>query len=409
MQHHEESPFHAVGFALMAYVEAMLGFETDKIQTALERIAAAEILARQFAKKARRKSWHNRSTPSSSTTTKPQNTTTAVEDEYASLDSISFFNRDTISLNEKISYQPQVPPATNSKKYKSPEIQYELLATNCMLMSSTIQFLRNSWLEYMKAAYKLRKAYKLYEQMFESLTGQKASEYASLLKSSSRQQQQQPQTATNSRRRTSLSTPLDSTPTTPFEQQQQQQTISLSAMLANSPHVKASWNERRISLFHIPQTSSTADLSTTNHRMDDITTKVKRRPMSTLDLSLSSIENMPASCDSFIAIDNAIESGIFFGIGLFSLIFSLLPPRGKAELYYKVWEDCKELIEFSDSEQNIKYTWISFISTLCPSLITKILQKPRSLQLTFSTVTFGILYQFIFIYSSPTITQLTQS
>ncbi|KAI8088511.1 hypothetical protein BDF21DRAFT_378719 [Thamnidium elegans] len=254
LQHHEESPFHAVGFALIAYVEAMLGFETEKILIALDRIAAAEVLARQFAKKARKKSWHNRKG----------------HDEEID---------DTLSFTDEKGF--------TSKKTKNPEIQYELLATNCMLMSSTIQFLRNSWLEYMKATYKLRKAYKLYEQMFESLTGQKASEYAS--------------------------------------QQHSGNTISLSSLLANSPHVKASWNEKRISLFHIPPTSSSRK-SSIDSGHSNTQTKLKRRPMSNLDL-LCSIENMPSSCDSFVAIDNAIESGIFFGTGLFSLIFSLLPPR----------------------------------------------------------------------------------
>ncbi|GAA5801054.1 hypothetical protein HPULCUR_006496 [Helicostylum pulchrum] len=279
LQHHEESPFHAVGFALIAYVEAMLGFETEKILIALDRIAAAEVLARQFAKKARKKSWHNRKG----------------HDEETD---------DTLSFTDEKGF--------TNKKTKNPEIQYELLATNCMLMSSTIQFLRNSWLEYMKAAYKLRKAYKLYEQMFESLTGQKASEYASVLKSSSIRQQQQ-----------------SGRKATPFEQQPQQQqhsgnTISLSSLLANSPHVKASWNDKRISLFHIPPTSSSRKSSIDSNTQ----TKLKRRPMSNLDL-LCSIENMSSSCDSFVAIDNAIESGIFFGTGLFSLIFSLLPPGGK--------------------------------------------------------------------------------
>ncbi|KAG2236866.1 hypothetical protein INT48_002679 [Thamnidium elegans] len=282
LQHHEESPFHAVGFALIAYVEAMLGFETEKILIALDRIAAAEVLARQFAKKARKKSWHNR------------------KDHDEEID-------DTLSFTDEKGF--------TSKKTKNPEIQYELLATNCMLMSSTIQFLRNSWLEYMKAAYKLRKAYKLYEQMFESLTGQKASEYASVLKSSSIQRQQQQQQSGRK--------------ATPFEQQPQQQhsgnTISLSSLLANSPHVKASWNEKRISLFHIPPTSSSRK-SSIDSGHSNTQTKLKRRPMSNLDL-LCSIENMPSSCDSFVAIDNAIESGIFFGTGLFSLIFSLLPPR----------------------------------------------------------------------------------
>ena len=231
MQHNQESPFHAVGYALVAYVEAMLGFETEKIQIALERITAAEVLSRQFIKKSKRKSWHS-------------NTTT--ED-----------------IHEKI---------------KSPEIQYELLATSCMLMSSTIQFMRNSWLEYMKAAYKLRKAYKLYEQMFESLTGQKASEYASVLRSTT--------TTVDGRRQKS---------TTPFESN------SLPSLLSTR-----SWNEKRSSLFHI----------------SNPTYNLKRRPMSSVEH-----KNIP-SPNSMTVIENAIESGIFFGTGLFSLVFSLLPPRG---------------------------------------------------------------------------------
>ncbi|EPB81015.1 hypothetical protein HMPREF1544_12293 [Mucor circinelloides 1006PhL] len=261
MQHHLESPFHAVGFALIAYVEAMLGFESDKIQTALERIAAAEVLARQFSKKARRRSWHHHQ---------------------------HRYTRYT-STEESAWTSPSSSDTTKRKsKPLSPEIQYELLATNCMLMSSTIQFLRNSWLEYMKAAYKLRKAYKLYEQMFESLTGQKASEYASHLKkkgSSSKKASSSPNFATT-------------TPSTTTE--------SLSSMLANSAQVRASWNEKRLSLFHMSRKPS-FDVS------------CKKRPMSTLDCFIED--------SSFTAIDNAIESGIFFGIGLFSLIFSLLPPR----------------------------------------------------------------------------------
>lgn len=298
MQHHEESPFHAVGFALMAYVEAMLGFETDKIQTALERIAAAEILARQFIKKAKRKSWHSGSNNKKSTT---------LEDDVV-VNSISF------NQNDNNQYQQQ---QQQQKKIKSPEIQYELLATNCMLMSSTIQFLRNSWLEYMKAAYKLRKAYKLYEQMFESLTGQKASEYASILRSTSIYNNNSSSAAAAATRR---STSITTTTTTPFEQPHRHNNnnnnLSLSSIISNTNHVKSTWNEKRMSLFHIPSTQHTNTNDNT----------FKKRPMSTLDLSL---ENLSATCDNSIQIiDNAIESGIFFGIGLFSLVFSLLPPRG---------------------------------------------------------------------------------
>ncbi|CEG72780.1 hypothetical protein RMATCC62417_08273 [Rhizopus microsporus] len=211
MQHHQESPFHAVGFALIAYVEAMLGFESEKIKIALERITAAELLSKQFIKKVRRRnSWHK----------------FKLEDDIIEIVSFDSSSNSTSDHSNGSHH--------NSTTVVKPEIQYELLATNCMLMSSTIQFLRNSWLEYMKAAYKLRKAYKLYEQMFEALTGQKASEYASFIR-------------------------------------------------------KYKYTDNR----------------------------KKKRPISAID----------CIDEDFVIIENAIESGIFFGIGLFSLVFSLLPPK----------------------------------------------------------------------------------
>lgn len=213
MQHHHESPFHAVGFALIAYVEAMLGFESEKIKIALERITAAELLSKQFIKKVRRRnSWHK----------------FKLEDDIIEVVSFDSSSNSTSDHSNGSHH--------SSTTVVKPEIQYELLATNCMLMSSTIQFLRNSWLEYMKAAYKLRKAYKLYEQMFEALTGQKASEYASFIR-------------------------------------------------------KYKYTDNR----------------------------KKKRPISAID----------CIDEDFVIIENAIESGIFFSIGLFSLVFSLLPPKSK--------------------------------------------------------------------------------
>lgn len=305
MQHHLESPFHAVGFALIAYVEAMLGFESDKIQIALERIAVAEVLARQFSKKARRKSWHNHYRYTNNKHT--EESTTAATTSTAPCN-----NTPNSSNNPTISISFEETPTTSETKKKSkspsPEIQYEILATSCMLMSSTIQFLRNSWLEYMKAAYKLRKAYKLYEQMFESLTGQKASEYASNLKKRGGSKRAAASFSSSSYS-TSSSISTNATTTSPLASK----TESLSSMLANSPQVRASWNEKRLSLFHLSRKPS-FDIA------------CKKRPMSTLDCYIED--------SSFTAIDNAIESGIFFGIGLFSLIFSLLPPRGTS---YYVW------------------------------------------------------------------------
>ncbi|KAI8880342.1 hypothetical protein K501DRAFT_335466 [Backusella circina FSU 941] len=245
LQHHQESPFHAVGYALMAYVEAMLGFESERIQIALDRIHSAEQLANKFIKKAKKKSWS--------------------KDEL----DIEF---ETLSFEE-------VP----FKKGRTPEIQYELLATNCMLMASTIQFLRNSWLEYMKAAYKLRKAYKLYEHMFELLTGQRASDYASQLRQS---------------RKMNL-----------FEIQSHYPS-SVQSLPVNSSKKKK--KKKRASMYN-PRKKS----------LDSVT--IKPRPVSTIDVTLAA-DNLP-SMDAVRTVENTIESGILFGLGLFSLIFSLLPPR----------------------------------------------------------------------------------
>lgn len=308
MQHHLESPFHAVGFALIAYVEAMLGFESEKIQTALERIAAAEALARQFSKKARRRTWHyghhsqqqqHRYTKCtaadesawtwSSSSSSSLSTTTTAAPCHTPLDTP---NNPIISISFEDSNNNTNDTTRRTSKPPSPEIQYELLATNCMLMASTIQFLRNSWLEYMKAAYKLRKAYKLYEHMFESLTGQKASEYASHLKKKG---------SSSKKASFSFSTP------SPNATASSNSTESLSSMLANSAQVRSSWHEKRLSLFHMS-------------RQPSFDVSCKKRPMSTLGCLMEG--------SSLAVIDNAIESGIFFGIGLFSLIFSLLPPRG---------------------------------------------------------------------------------
>jgi hypothetical protein len=57
------------------------------------------------------------------------------------------------------------------------ELHFELLLANCTLMSATLQFLRDSWIDHMKAAYDLRKAYKMYERMFETITGTSITEY----------------------------------------------------------------------------------------------------------------------------------------------------------------------------------------------------------------------------------------
>ncbi|KAL0082698.1 hypothetical protein J3Q64DRAFT_1642438 [Phycomyces blakesleeanus] len=244
VQHVTESPFHAVGYAMIAYVEAMLGFEPEKIANALQLIHTAEAMARQFGKRARRRSW------------KSKGSTTADDQESSN------------SISESCKDSAQKKRYFSSRNDQPIDIQYVLLETNCMLMSATIQFLRSSWIEYMKAAYKLRKAYKMYEHLFETLTGQKVLEYAANLKGL-RQQKLGPNFVPARRRSDAQGTEPANT-----------DTVSLS--------------------------SSNTDLGPLNRKKKSESSSRKQ------------------SSDPG---ETAIESGIFFGIGLFSLIFSLLPPK----------------------------------------------------------------------------------
>lgn len=187
LQHLNESPFHAVGYALMGYIEAMLGFEPEKIQIATERLAHAEHLAHSFAKNASKESWLShlklslrngkdmgeKDVPSSSPTAPTSHPASPIHSASKLVSALP------ISM-------PSFPAPSSSivqnKSKNTLGLEYELLEANCILMSATIQFLRESWIDYMKAAYKLRKSYKMFDSMFSAVTGKSASEYAAELK-----------------------------------------------------------------------------------------------------------------------------------------------------------------------------------------------------------------------------------
>lgn len=71
-------------------------------------------------------------------------------------------------------------------------MQFELIYANCVLMLATLQFLRDSWIDHVKAAYDLRKAYKIYERMFEALTGMSILEYQTTVTTTSAAQSPSP-------------------------------------------------------------------------------------------------------------------------------------------------------------------------------------------------------------------------
>ncbi|KAI7875452.1 hypothetical protein K492DRAFT_173356 [Lichtheimia hyalospora FSU 10163] len=312
-QHCSVSPFHAIGYALMTYVEAMLAFDVQKIQEATHRIAAAENVARQLGKRVRGSSNNNTvvagwrssnkekqapgpihhtsnfdpnqsiSISFSSATTEEQ-----VEDDDSSTQKSSSSGSSTGTVmtapeepteeEQHHSMADQPLSQTNngcSKEYRrSVDLLCELIEVNCMLMSATVQFLGSSWIEYMKATYRLRKSYKMYEHLFEELVGQKTSDYANMLRK---------------QRRSSSSTTCHQ-----FKRE--------------NAHVN-----KRFSFFGLP---------TRKPSMDHLRhSTFRRRSLSSSPLD----ENTDTTSRNDRS--SALESGVFFGIGLFSLIFSLLPPR----------------------------------------------------------------------------------
>ena len=298
----------------MTYVEAMLAFDVQKIQEATHRIAAAENVARQLGKRVRGSSNNNtvvagwRSSnkekqasgpihhtsnfdPNQSISISFASATTEeqVEDDDSSTQKSSSSGSSTGTVmtapeepteEEQHHSMPDQPLSqTNngcSKEYRrSVDLLCELIEVNCMLMSATVQFLGSSWIEYMKATYRLRKSYKMYEHLFEELVGQKTSDYANTLRK---------------QRRSSSSTACHQ-----FKRE--------------NAHVN-----KRFSFFGLP---------TRKPSMDHLRhSTFRRRSLSSSPLD----ENIDTTSQNDRS--SALESGVFFGIGLFSLIFSLLPPRG---------------------------------------------------------------------------------
>lgn len=150
------SPFHAFGYALLIYTKAMLSMEKSKIEEAVDCVSNLEIHIKKIIHKKKRK-------------------TSAKDNSKLMPTSCS------------------VPLDIHSERFKTIvydeeylELQFELLYANCILMLATLQFLRDNWIDHIKAAYDLRKAYKIYERIFEILTGTTILDYElSLLPKSS--------------------------------------------------------------------------------------------------------------------------------------------------------------------------------------------------------------------------------
>ncbi|KAL0137402.1 outer membrane protein Iml2/Tetratricopeptide repeat protein 39 [Mucor lusitanicus] len=134
------SPCHAFGYALILYSKAMLSMETSKVEEAVHCVSNLETHLKRLLlvhRKKRKQQQHGKIPTSCS----------------VPLD-LPFEKH---SLHDPEEYL---------------HMQFELLYANCILMLATLH-----WIDHVKAAYDLRKAYRMYERLFEALTGMSISAY----------------------------------------------------------------------------------------------------------------------------------------------------------------------------------------------------------------------------------------
>ncbi|KAI8644124.1 outer membrane protein Iml2/Tetratricopeptide repeat protein 39, partial [Parasitella parasitica] len=139
------SPFHAFGYALLIYTKAMLSMEKSKFEEAVDCVSSLQSHIKRILSKKRYK---------------------------ANDCSKSIASSCSVPLDSQFDKHK---PVVYDEEYL--ELQFELLYANCILMLATLQFMRDSWIDHVKAAYDLRKAYKIFERIFETLTGSTVLDY----------------------------------------------------------------------------------------------------------------------------------------------------------------------------------------------------------------------------------------
>jgi hypothetical protein len=135
----QQSPFHAFGLGLLIYSKAMLAMEKTKIDQAIDYILHLETTLKNYYNKKKRKT----------------------------------------TIHSSFSVPLDFHSLRSDDDDNGIECHFQLLHANCILMSATLQFLRESWIDSLKAAYDLRKAYKIYQYVFETMTGVSIEEYES--------------------------------------------------------------------------------------------------------------------------------------------------------------------------------------------------------------------------------------
>jgi hypothetical protein len=156
----QKSPFHAFGYALLVYTKAMLAMEKREIEEAVECLFDVEVMLKRIMSTTRKKRKSHQVSP-------PPPPTVVCNSIHSSI-SVPLDMFDDSSTKQRDQSLPC---------HDGLELQFELLHANCTLMSATLQFLRDSWIDNIKAAYDLRKAFKIYERLFETITSVTIAEY----------------------------------------------------------------------------------------------------------------------------------------------------------------------------------------------------------------------------------------
>ncbi|KAI9015810.1 hypothetical protein CLU79DRAFT_333282 [Phycomyces nitens] len=341
-----ESPFHAVGYAFVAYVEAMSTLEPEKIQLALCQITSAETLVKQSAKHIYKRTPKTAQQGNPLLTNPKHVPEKSVWISFSSPGVTPSSSSSTLGDIDDSSFPSHKPVYISpSEPGQAASIQHKLLELNCMLMYATLQLLRENWVEYIKSAYKLRTAYKTYEHLFHLITGLKPREYASHFQKTGKNYSDHfsPQSTLSERHCTSckLSTLLDPTdgslctdssmigamPCTHLRSPIRSCTLP---SLSTAGSAQRNRFGKRSSVFSLYSFRDTERVSAKNcQRLYD--PLLRQSPLgcgvnkTDEDEDEDEEENQGALGAS--QVDSMIKSGVFFGIGVFSLIFSLLPPK----------------------------------------------------------------------------------
>ncbi|KAI7868225.1 hypothetical protein BDF14DRAFT_1881020 [Spinellus fusiger] len=345
-KHNTESPFHALGSAFLAYVEAMLTFEPDRIQIALDKIVSTEDLIKQVTKKLNKRKKDSFQEVKKS----PVHTNEHLHDIAVSI-SFSSPTMTPSSSTGNLLHTSEVDAAHRKKNNpciidsdQAIVIQYKLLELNCMLMYATLQFLNENWTKYIRIAYKLRKAYKTYEYYFQWITGYKPSDYAKLLEKTDKCSLNPMCLYHTFPNRhcdvCNVFTLPDSKESLSPKTTNSQDTVSHNP--SNSP--KRSSTLPYLSSVESAQTEDSrmhhSGLSLYSFRDAESGSKAKHGVIKDPLVSPSSYRRgqQHKTClheqqeKQSTLTEGMIKSGIFFGVGIFSLVFSLLPPKANKVL-----------------------------------------------------------------------------